>query len=100
MKTFLIAASIATAMLGFASAAMAQDMRPGMNQPGTRDGSSRDNASGRMAGDNRQMNRGNDRRDGGNDRMNRGDNRSGGWHNRGCHKVRRHHRWMRVCGGR
>jgi hypothetical protein len=100
MKKFLIAASIATAMLGFAPAAMAQDMRPGMNQPNTNDGSRRDSANGRAAGDNRQMDRGNNRRDGGNDRMNRGDNRSGGWHSRDCHKVRRHHRWMRVCGRR
>jgi hypothetical protein len=87
MKSLLIAAGLATAMLGFAVPAAAQDTRPRMDQ---RDRASNDS----MARNDDRSDRRHDSRWGG-----RNDRRSG-WNNRRCHNVKRHHRWVRVCGRR
>lgn len=90
MKILLIAASIATAIAGAAVPALAQDMRPGMNQPNSNDDGRRDRgAENKMSRDDQRMSRGDDRND-----------RASGWNGRRCHNVRRHHRWVRVCNGR
>ncbi len=109
MKTYLIAAGMAATML-FGVPALAapvagngvstsspQDMRDGRaNDRDNRDRADRD----RDNRDNR------DRADRDNrDRGDRGgwsnnNDRRWGWNNRRCHNVRRHHRWVRVCGRR
>ncbi len=95
MKSLLIAASLATAMLAFATPVMAQDMRPGMSQPNSNDQTRRDRTTdGNMArGDGRTDRRGDGRWSDNNDRR-------AGWNGRRCHNVRRHHRWVRVCNRR
>ena len=95
MKSLLIAASLATAMLAFAAPAQAQNTRPGMNQSNANDEGRRDRATdGAMARGDRQDDRRNDGR--WNDRNDRGS----GWNGHRCHNVRRHHRWVRVCNRR
>ena len=89
MKSLLIAASLATAMLGIATPAFAQDMRPGMSRTTTTDQarSDRDRAT-------------NDRRVDRRTETTRTTSRSvrhTGWGARRCHNVKRHHRWVRVC---
>jgi hypothetical protein len=87
MKMFLIAAGIAAAMLVSASSALAQDMRPGMNESRSNEQMRRDHARETMARDDQRMGRGTDR----------------GWrggHGKRCRTVKRHHRWVRVCNNR
>ncbi len=90
MKSLLIAASLATAMLGIATPAFAQDMRPGMSRTTTTDQTRGDRAT-------------NDRRVDRRTETTRTSSRSvrhTGWGARRCHNVKRHHRWVRVCNRR
>ena len=94
MKNLLIAAGMAATML-FAAPALAAPAPAGtgISAPqDMRDGQRNDR------GDRADRDRG-DRGDRGNWNNNRGGNRWGG-RNRWCHNVRRHHRWVRVCGRR
>ena len=84
MKSLLIAASLATAMLGIATPAVAQDMRPGMSR------TNNDQARGdRRVDRHRETTRTTSR-----------SVRHTGWGARRCHNVKRHHRWVRVCNRR
>ena len=84
MKSLLIAASLATAMLGIATPAVAQDMRPGMSR--TNNDQAR---SDRRVDRHRETTRTTSR-----------SVRHTGWGARRCHNVKRHHRWVRVCNRR
>jgi Ni/Co efflux regulator RcnB len=84
MKSLLIAASLATAMLGIATPAFAQDMRPGMSR------TSNDHARGDRRVDRRTETT----------RTTSRSVRHTGWGARRCHNVKRHHRWVRVCNRR
>ena len=86
MKSLLIAASLATAMLGIATPSVAQDMRPGMSRTTT--------TTDQMRGDHRV-----DRHRETTRTISRSV-RHTGWGARRCHNVRRHHRWVRVCNRR
>lgn len=85
MKSLLIAASLATAMLGIATPAFAQNMRPGMSRTTTTDHVRRDGGMDRRTETTRTTSR---------------SVRHTGWGARRCHNVRRHHRWVRVCNRR
>jgi Ni/Co efflux regulator RcnB len=84
MKSLLIAASLATAMLGVATPAFAQDMRPGMSR------TNNDQARGDRRVDRRTETT----------RTTSRSVRHTGWSARRCHNVKRHHHWMRVCNRR
>ncbi|HEX7848474.1 MAG TPA: hypothetical protein VF485_01960 [Sphingomonas sp.] len=85
MKSLLIAAGLATAMLGIATPAFAQDMRPGMSRTTTTDQVRRDGQVDRRTETTRTTNH---------------SVRHTGWGARRCHNVKRHHRWVRVCNRR
>jgi len=93
MKSFWIAAAMAGMMIGAAPAvASPAGGTPGISAP-------QDMRDGRR--DDRRMDRRDDRRWGNNGRHHGWDRgRHNGWGNRWCHNVRRHHRWVRVCGRR
>jgi len=82
MKSLLIAASMATAILGMATPAAAQDRR---------DGVSRTTTTERVRGDGRIV------RHVETTRTTSHRVRHTGWGVRRCHNVKRHHRWVRVC---
>jgi hypothetical protein len=82
MKSLLIAATMATALLGFAAPAAAQDRRATVTRTTTTD---------RVGGD-RQVDRHTETT-----RTTSRSVRHTGWGARRCHNVRRHHRWVRVC---
>lgn len=112
MKTFLIAAGLAAAVFGISGPVAAQDMRPNASQPGSNDQGRRDRGTdGNTSRGDQQIDRSRDgrgRRGGmtdnsmsrGDRRMSRGYDRRSGWNKRGCHNVRRYHRWVRVCSTR
>lgn len=103
MKIMLIAAGMAAMLLGAAPASAAPvGAAPGIDAPqewnggygrGYRDDARPERRGDRWRGDRRWRDNG---------RRNWGDNgRRRGWNNnRWCHNVRRHHRWVRVCGRR
>jgi hypothetical protein len=104
MKSILIAAGMAAMLLGAAPAVAAPvAAAPGIEAPQDRNWDGRDNRGyrddarvdrrgDRWRGDrNHWRGRDHDRRWNGNRRWNS---------NRWCHNVRRHHRWVRVCGRR
>jgi len=82
MKSLLIAASMATAMLCIAAPAAAQDRSGSTSRTTTTD---------RVRGD-RQVDRHIETT-----RTTSRSVRHTGWGARRCHNVKRHHRWVRVC---
>jgi Ni/Co efflux regulator RcnB len=89
MKSLLIAASLATAMLGIATPAVAQNMRPEVTRTTTTDQTRGDRANDRRVDRRTETTRTTSR-----------NVRHTGWGARRCHNVRRHHRWVRVCNRR
>ncbi|WP_157082765.1 hypothetical protein [Sphingomonas asaccharolytica] len=83
MKSLLIAASLATALIGMAVPAAAQDRREGVTRTTTTTERARDGGSVERHVETR--------------RVTSRSVRHAGWGARRCHNVRRHHRWVRVC---
>jgi len=84
MKSLLIAAGLATALIGMAAPAAAQDRREGVSRTTTttervRDGGQVERHVETTRTTSRSV-------------------RHTGWGARRCHNVKRHHRWVRVCG--
>lgn len=82
MKSLLIAAGLAAALIGMAAPATAQDRREGVSRTTTTE---------RVRG-NGQVDRHVETT-----RTTTRSVRHTGWGARRCHNVRRHHRWVRVC---
>jgi len=83
MKSLLIAAGLATALIGLTAPAAAQDRREGVTRTTTTTERVRDGGRVERHVETR--------------RVTSRSVRHAGWGARRCHNVRRHHRWVRVC---
>lgn len=82
MKSLLIAAGLAAALIGMAAPATAQDRREGVSRTTTTERVRGNGQVDRHVETTRTTSR---------------SVRHTGWGARRCHNVRRHHRWVRVC---